>query len=213
MRSLASLGVDADKELVRRGGLRTFVELAWPHVDPAPFVSNWHIDEMCTHLEQVSIGEIRDLVINIPPGHSKSLVVSVLWPAWDWTHCPSRKWMCASYEDSLAERDAKRMRDLVTSRWYQQRWGADVQLAHEDDRKVELFSNRKGGFRYSQGAGSGFTGRHADIQICDDPHAVKEVIGPLAHVQAALEKRRDWWTITMPTRATKPSELRRVLVM
>ena len=117
MRSLASLGIDADKELVRRGGLRTFVELAWPHVDPAPFVGNWHIDEMCTHLEQVSIGEIRDLVINIPPGHMKSLLVDVFWPAWEWgpigkTHY---RYIAFSYSASLTERDNDRFRTLNVS--------------------------------------------------------------------------------------------------
>src|SRR5690349_16691654 len=62
-----------------------FVRLAWHIVEPAhPYIHNWHIDAVAEHLEAVTRGQIRKLLINIPPGHAKSLLVSVLWPAWVW---------------------------------------------------------------------------------------------------------------------------------
>ena len=64
---------------------REFIPLAWETVEPArPFLSNWHIDAIADHLQAVADGQITKLVINIPPGHAKSLLVSVLWPACRW---------------------------------------------------------------------------------------------------------------------------------
>ena len=111
-----------DVEDVRRGGLRKFVRLAWPQVEPAPFIHGWHLDLICEHLEAVTRGEIDRLVINVPPGCSKSRLTSVLWPAWVWTFEPEHKWMAATFDATLAQRDAMAMRALVKSDWYQARW-------------------------------------------------------------------------------------------
>jgi hypothetical protein len=73
-----------DAELARRRFL-CFIELAWHVVEPArAFILTWHIQALAEHLQAVSEGRIRNLLINIPPGHGKSLIVSVLWPAWQW---------------------------------------------------------------------------------------------------------------------------------
>jgi hypothetical protein len=65
--------------------LYEFVRQAWHVVEPGiPFVESWHIEEICEHLEAVSAGELRRLLINIPPRHSKSTIVSVMWPMWEW---------------------------------------------------------------------------------------------------------------------------------
>ena len=69
--------------LTRRAAvsLRAFVEQAWPVLEPiTPFVPNWHIDLVCEHLEAVTAGAIRQLLITMPPRSMKSLLVSVLWP-------------------------------------------------------------------------------------------------------------------------------------
>jgi hypothetical protein len=62
--------------------LRYFVEQAWPHIDPSPFMANWAIDAVCEHLEAVMLGEIPNLLINIPPRCSKTTIVSIMFPAW-----------------------------------------------------------------------------------------------------------------------------------
>ena len=69
---------------MRRFGLYEFVKMAWHCVEAAPFQDNWHIELICKHLEAVTRGEILRLVINIPPGCMKSLLVSVFWPVWEW---------------------------------------------------------------------------------------------------------------------------------
>src|SRR5260370_17459076 len=79
---------ELDAELASRS-LREFVRQAWPIVEPfTPFVSGWHIDAIIDHLEAVSRGQIRNLLINVPPRHMKSLLVSVFWPAWEWLRSP-----------------------------------------------------------------------------------------------------------------------------
>src|SRR6516225_11643871 len=91
---------EIDQELARRR-LREFVRQAWPIVEPStPFVPGWHIDAIIEHFEAVARGEIRNLLINVPPRHMKSLLVSVFWPAWEWTRWPARRWLYSSYAAS-----------------------------------------------------------------------------------------------------------------
>jgi hypothetical protein len=80
-----------------------------------PLVWNWHLDVICAHLEAVTEGHIRRLLINIPPGHMKSLIVSVFWPAWMWLHHPEWRLLSTSYSLNLAKRDAGRCKDLIES--------------------------------------------------------------------------------------------------
>src|SRR2546423_11516219 len=82
--------------------LMAFVRQAWPVLEPGrEFIPGWHIDAVCEHLEAVTRGDIRNLLINVPPRHMKSLAVSVFWPAWEWISTPGRRWLFASYSSSL----------------------------------------------------------------------------------------------------------------
>src|SRR5689334_9630645 len=84
----ALLKIHAEKSL------RSYVEQAWPILEPGvPFLSNWHIDYLVEHLEAVSSGHITRLLINIPPRYMKSILVSILWPTWEWIQHPSRRWI------------------------------------------------------------------------------------------------------------------------
>jgi hypothetical protein len=87
--------------------LGEFVRLAWPVVEPStPFVPGWHIDAIVEHLEAVSKGQIRNLLINVPPRHMKSLAVTVFWPAWEWIRWPERRYLFSSYTSQLSVRDS-----------------------------------------------------------------------------------------------------------
>src|SRR5665213_3117726 len=88
-----------DRELATRS-FREFVRQAWPIIEPlTPFVPGWHIDAIIVHLEAVTRGQIRNLLINVPPRHMKSILVSVLWPAWEWIQHPERRWLFSSYAE------------------------------------------------------------------------------------------------------------------
>lgn len=146
-----------------------FVRSGWHVLEPeTPFVPGWHMDAICEHLEAVTWGKIQHLLANVSPGASKSLLFSVFWPAWEWGPVgrPHLTYMSGSYEQSLAHRDNRRMRRLVASEWYQQRW--PLELTKTGD---ELFENAKGGERRAR-AFTSMTGGRANRVIIDDPHSV-----------------------------------------
>ncbi len=98
------------------GNLIDFVKYVWPIVEPAiPFIEGWPLSAIAEHLQAVTRGEIRRLLINVPPGFSKSLLTDVFWPAWEWgpQNHPSYRYVCASYSNHLTERDNMRCRNVV----------------------------------------------------------------------------------------------------
>ena len=154
--------------------LATFVEHAWAIVEPGQdYVHGWHIDAMAEHLEAITYGDedYNRLLINIPPGHMKSLMVSVFWPAWEWANGMTHlRYVCASHSQDLAIRDTTRMRRLIMSEWYQARW-PHVKMTNDQNQKTK-FENVSGGFRQAVAAGS-ITGARGDRVIIDDPHSVE----------------------------------------
>jgi predicted phage terminase large subunit-like protein len=204
-----------DVEAVRRGGLRAFVKLAWHVVESSPYVHGPHIEQICAHLEAVSRGQIRRLVINVPPGCSKSLVTSVFWPAWDWLQRPERKWMFATFDADLARRDALRCRELVTSSWFQERWGDRVQVYDGDERQrtMGVYYTTAQGMRFSSSVEGRATGWHAHIQVVDDPTKPQDVRAGGNAAREALQRTWDWWTGTMSSRKADPNDFSRVVIM
>lgn len=207
--SLADHLVALDRADITAGGLREFVRLAWPQVEPQPFVPGWHVDAMCEHLESVTSRAIRDLVINVPPGCSKSLVTSVLWPAWVWTLAPSHRWIVASYADDVVSRDARKSRTLVTGDWYASRWPkVRVPSDASASTAVKSFYTTAGGMRYSVTTRGSVTGQHCDTALVDDP------LDPQGAASAVeLDAVLEWWTGTMPTRFRDHKTSARVLIM
>lgn len=148
--------------------LAAFVAQAWHIVEPGQdYVHGWHIDAMAEHLEAITYGDedYNRLLINIPPGHMKSLMVGVFWPAWEWGPCnlPHMRYLCASHSLELGIRDSMRMRRLITSDWYQARW-PHVKLTADQNQKTK-FENTATGFRQAVAAGS-ITGSRGDRVIC-----------------------------------------------
>jgi len=73
---------------VYRNNLYEYIKAAWPVIEPAPFLPNWHIELIAEYLEAVTYGDIKRLLINLPPRYMKSTCVSILWPTWVWTRSP-----------------------------------------------------------------------------------------------------------------------------
>ena len=102
-----------DKDGVRQGGLIAFVRAFWHILEPStPLVDGWPMWAICEHLEAVTAGEVTRLLINVPPGFCKSLLVDVFWPAWEWGPMgkPHYRYVAFSYSASLTERDNDRFR-------------------------------------------------------------------------------------------------------
>jgi predicted phage terminase large subunit-like protein len=194
--------------------LAAFVRLSWHIVEPGqPYVHGWHIDALCAHLEAITHGEEIDgaklnrLLINIPPGTMKSLLVGVFWPAWEWgpQNMPHLRYLCASHSQNLAIRDNIRMRRLVASEWYQERW-PHVKLAKDQNAKLK-FENTALGFREAVAAGT-ITGSRGDRVIIDDPHSVESASSEQQRASTA-----EWFLEAVPTRLNSPINSVIVVIM
>lgn len=196
--------------------LATFVRQAWHIIEPGqPYVHGWHIDFLCAHLEAITDGiELDDgtaynrLLINVPPGTMKSLLVGVFWPAWEWgpKDMAHMRYVCASHSLDLAIRDGLRMRRLITSEWYHERWGDRVELTGDQNQKTK-FENSATGFRQAAAAGS-ITGSRGDRVIIDDPHSVDGANSDQQRESATL-----WFQEAVPTRLNNPDRSAIVIVM
>jgi predicted phage terminase large subunit-like protein len=192
--------------------LRYFLELAWPQVEPARrFMANYHHDAICEHLEAVFRREILRLIINVPPGTTKSLITSVMWPAWAWINEPGTKWITASYSGRISRRDSLRARHLLESRWYQERWGHNWKADPDNWSSME-YRNNYGGFRYATTVAGGTTGEHGDHQVVDDPIKPLDARGDRVD-SASLSICAHWWDETMATRLVDPATSTRTIIM
>ena len=88
-----------------------------------PFVESMHVRAVCAHLQAVAKGRLRNLIVNIPPGHAKSLLIAVFLVALRWIDHPESRWLSSSYREPLATRDSVKCLRLIESPWYQECWG------------------------------------------------------------------------------------------
>lgn len=201
----------ADLELVEQRlaelEFREFIAQAWPILEPAtPFLQNWHIDSIAEHLQALTEGQLRRLIINVPPGSAKSILVSVMWPVWHWLHQPADRFLTASYTDALSIRDAIKSRRLLTSIWYQSRWGDRFALTGDMNTKSK-YENDKTGFRLATHVG-GATGERARVRILDDPHEIEQ-----AQSDQIRESTIEWVRTTWAERESDPRTSIDVVVM
>lgn len=177
-------------------------------MEPAtPYAHGWHLDAIADHLEAVTRGEIRQLLINVPPRHTKSLTVSVFWPSWVWTFAPATRWLFTSYIENLAVRDNVKARRVMTSPWYVGHWGQVFQFTSDQNVKTR-YENDRTGYRVATGVGGGATGEGGDILVADDPHNVKQ-----AESQPVREAVLTWWDEVMSSRLNDPRTGAKVIIM
>jgi predicted phage terminase large subunit-like protein len=162
---------DAERIRARCETLAGFVKEAWHVLEPTTRLSwNWHLDAICQHLEAVSDGRINRLLINVPPGSSKSYLVSVMWQAWEWGPSGKRsmRYLTTSFNDGPVKRDTRKCRDLMLSEWYQSLW-PEVELNRTGETS---FSNTSTGTREGVPFGS-LTSQRGDRLVIDDPHSTE----------------------------------------
>lgn len=176
-----------------------FVKEFWGIIVEDELIINWHIKYLCAQLQKVAerVFEGRpkkwDLVINVPPGSSKSTICSQCFPAWVWTRMPGAKFICASYAHPVALKDSLKTRDIVQSEKYQ-RCFPGIAL-REDENTKGLFTNTQMGSRLAVSIGGAVTGYHAHFILVDDPINPEE-----AYSDAMLKTANRWMTTTLPTR-------------
>lgn len=206
---------EVNTELATRK-LGVFIQQAWDAIDPAEYVHGWHIDLIAEHLEAVTRGEIKRLLINIPPRCMKSIGACVAWPAWTWAQPkmagrplqgPHARWMFNSYAHTLSIRDSVKCRRLMESRWYRERWGHRFKLTGDQNTKVR-YDNDQGGYRLATSVEGTGTGDGGDIIVIDDPHNATEV-----NSDAEIAAVTNWWDQALSTRRNSAKTGAYVVIM
>jgi predicted phage terminase large subunit-like protein len=196
--------------------LYEFLKWAWPEISGHPFIDNWHISYLCGQLEEVAyqVGERRpkdhDLLINISPGSTKTIICTIVFPVWCWTKWYWMRFITASYSSTLALESAEYSRDLIKSSRFAEMY-PELDIKSDKDTKTnykiikrvpnKIFPGRYkillGGNRYSTSVGGTLTGFHGDIIIWDDPINPQQAFSDIQ-----LEVANNWIDQTLPTRKT-----------
>lgn len=196
--------------------LEAFVVAHWSIVEPErPFSPNWHISELCRVLEDmawtkeqddhgqdetfvaqawrdVEHERIRRVIINVPPGTMKSLLISVFWPCWLWARNPKLRILTLTYSDKRALDANLKARKILTSPTYQRLF--PLKFAEDQDAKGR-FDTTEGGWRIASSVGGEGTGLHPDIIIIDDASTAQD-----ATSDAARKAVTDWFQGTIASR-------------
>ena len=152
----------------------------------------WVLEAICEHLEAVANGDIKRLVINIPPGASKSRLTRVMFPLWLWANKPWMRIIGASYALTLSERDNYYARTILQTDWYQKTFG--VSISAEQGAKVNFDNSSMGGIR-AISVGGATTGFRGDLLVCDDAHNASE-----GESDAKRSEAVQWFLETFQTR-------------
>lgn len=207
--------IAAVRELNNRS-LHHFLKWAWPILVEDPFEDNWHIRLLCQELEEIAyqVAERRpkdhDLLINVPPGTTKTLLISVIFPVWCWTKWSWMRFITASHSSGLALENAEKSRDIIRSERFKLFY-PNMGIQQDKDTKTNFkfvkyedgdgYRRKRriihGGNRYSTTVTARIIGFHADIIIWDD------LIDPQrAFSKTELEKAGNFVTQTLSTRKT-----------
>lgn len=158
----------------RLGGLLHFVRYFWEVLEPnEPFQEGWPLHAICLHLEAVTRGEIKRLLMNVPPGFMKSLLTDVFWPAWEWSAAgmPWHRYVTFAYASSLTERDNGRMLMLMQSPKFKDMWSQAFTITKAGSEKL---GNSKTGWKLASSVRGVGTGERGSRVVVDDPHNVKD---------------------------------------
>jgi predicted phage terminase large subunit-like protein len=211
--------IDTDAELaaldvadVADGGFASFVKIAWCRIISDPLIWEPHLQLMCDHYEAVYRGEIKDLVVNVPPSTSKSSIASKLFPVWVWLQDPKLKFMFTTYDKGLTGEFANASKTLINSAWFQARW-PHVQIVDGERANTGDYWTTAGGRRISTFMGGPAVGKHAHILVVDDPIKPDNLDANPDSLKAVLEECWTRWIDTFSTRRANPKTFRRICLM
>ena len=189
-----------------------FVKTFWHIVVAEDLVWEPHMEVLCNEIqaayELVFLRQKKayDLVINVPPGASKSTIVTIMAPAWSWVRDASIRHISGSYSGSLATEHSVKSRDIIESDLYRL-YFPDVELKHDKGQKTN-YETTKLGQRYATSVGGSVTGVHGHILTIDDPLNPKQAVS-----KAALEEANNWMDKTLSMRKVNKSVSLTVLIM
>jgi hypothetical protein len=191
--------------LILRQDLTSFIERSFYELHPAHQLDLApHIEVIATKLEAVRRGEIRRLIINLPPRHLKSHCVSVAFVAWLLGHDPGKRMICASYGQDLADELAAACQRLMRSPFYRALFGYVL----TGRQAVNDFETVGGGRRLATSVGGVLTGRGADIIVLDDPQKADEALS-----ETSRKATHAWFDNTLLNRLNDKAHGSIIIVM
>ena len=162
-------------DAVLREDLPSFIQRCFYTVAPGQtYLHNWHIEVLAWHLAQVYRGEIKRLIITLPPRHLKSICSSVAFPAWVLGHDPMHRIVTISHSADLAAKHARDCRLIMASPWYR-RIFPKARLDPKKNTELEFLTTRRG-YRFSTSVGGPLTGRGGNLIIIDDSLKADEAL-------------------------------------
>ncbi len=188
-----------------------FLKTFWTTIIPETPSYNWHIRYICEILQEAGErivrreGKLSDLLINIPPGTTKSTMITVMFPAWLWAIDPTIRVISNSYSSDLSTDHAVKSKDIITSELYQALF-PHIRL-RRDKRGKQAYGNTKKGSRETTSTGGGILGLHGHVIINDDPQSPKQAESDAHRIQAIHQ------TKTLSTRKVDKGTALTVTVM
>ncbi len=179
----------------------------WDVMVPERMIDNWHIKYLCDILQEMAervfkgLSKTHDLIVNVPPGQTKSTIFSVAFPAWTWIRFPTARHICGSHAYDLGMDLSRKCRDIVltTERRDHKSSYADCfpDIRMKDDQNTKgYFANTMGGMRKSVTAGGKSPiGFHAHFLIIDDPIDPQKAVS-----EVEIKTANDWMNETLPSR-------------
>jgi predicted phage terminase large subunit-like protein len=170
------------------------VQRIFPIVSPgSPFLPNWHVEAIAYALTRVMLGDIKRLIITVPPRSLKSICASVAFAAFVLGHDPTKCIICVSYSEGLARKHANDFRAVMRSPLYR-RLFPGTRISAAKDTELEVMTTARG-FRYATSVGGTLTGRGGNLLILDDPLNALE-----ASSDRARETLKQWYANTLLSR-------------
>lgn len=189
-----------------RSSLAIFTQLAWPELNRGTsLIWSHHNDAVAEHLEAVSSGQIRKLIVAIPPGCSKTTLASQTWPVWHWLKQPHTRWGFSAYGGELSKRDSVKRRDLINSRWFQESFLPEWQIKGDESLKM-VFANTVSGEMRAMSVGGAATGFHFDFLISDDPLRAMDIY------TVKLAQSVQWYEEQWASRLRDPDRSAQVII-
>lgn len=210
----------AQAELCRRSFFY-FMQTFWGEISSEEPKWNWHIPYLCGELQTVAERVARrepaeyDLIINIPPGTTKSTTCTVMFPVWCWTKWPWMQFIAASYSGALSLEHSVKSRDVVKSDLFMKlfpnmgvKLDKDTKTNFAVVQRQEDNSVKVGGSRFATSVGGSVTGFHGHILIVDDPLNPEQAVSAVE-----LAKANDWLDQTLSTRKVDKALTPTILIM
>lgn len=174
---------------------------------------NWHIKLICHELQVVGERVIKrlpkkyDLLVNVPPGETKSTMASVMFPVWLWVNDPQLWVGTGGWDSDLANAQSQMSRDIIRSEKFQELFGHEVRIRRDLDR-VTRYATVDGGQRKTTSVGASIIGRHMHIWIVDDPLDAQKV-----NSEEQMQRASDWVFKTLTSRVKDKEVAPLVLIM